>query len=824
MIHFISDSTAAEAAISGSYDYSLVLLSYLVALLAAYAGLLIAEQLRDAPTRSRRLTWLWAGAIMFGIGVWSMHFVGMLAYQLPVKMSYDVGLTLLSGVPAILCSAYTLTIIARPTPTHKTSLLGGVVLGVGIGLMHYLGMAAMRMPATLSYYSPLFLLSLVTAVSLGITALYAHRLRINLPAWLGIDLRHLVVAAIIALAISGMHYTAMFAAHYIPSEATEHHQHHVSWLAWSVLGGTIFVVAATLTVIFIDRRLQHNEQLANMSRDRLLEIITAINDGLLLLDEEGRILMCNRAFTHITGYEEDEVLGHPIAMLEHGSSVRSITEYVQENLRDRGKWQGEIDAQRKGGERFPARLSVSFVDYRRSPLRHCVATLSDISTQRDSEEKIRHLAYYDALTGLPNRRLLYDRLHATREECAQTNSHGALVLIDIDKFKLLNDTFGHAKGDMLLCNIAQKLCAFSKEEINIARLGGNEFALAITQLPQNEREAIAAVIAAIKAIQHSINTDYRLADVHHVTTSSFGTALFHGGQNTVDNLVKQASLALSHAKQAGGNTVRFFEPSMEHDLNERVQLETDLRQALNEGDQLRLYYQSQVDSSGKIIGAESLVRWQHPERGMVSPGVFIPLAEESGLILPLGDWVLDSACAQLAAWARIPAMASLRLSVNVSVRQFQQPDFVFRTLAVMRRHGTPGERLTLELTESLLMTDLDDAISKMEQLNTHGVSFALDDFGTGYSSLTYLKCLPFSTLKLDVAFVRDILVDANDAAIVRTIIALAASLKFKVVAEGVESYEQFALLEQLGCRVHQGYYFGRPEPVDALESRLAMAS
>ncbi|OLO10429.1 hypothetical protein BTW10_14905 [Chromohalobacter japonicus] len=822
MIHLTS-SASFDNAIQGRWEPELIVLSCLVAWLAAGLGLLIGERMQEADNRLRRGVWLIAGAGMMGLGVWSMHFTGMLALRLPLPMQYDVKLTLLSLLPAILGSGYALRIMARPVATPRYSILGGLVLGAGIGTMHYLGMEAMRMPVTVRYDTTLFFLSLGIALALGVVAMLVHRYCVRHQRLTRLDRRLFGVAACIALAISGMHYVAMSATYYMPTPAPHHTVETSSeWLAISVSGAVTLVLMLVALSVFIDRRLQRHARQSTMSREQLMEVIAAINDAFLLFDYHGRIVLSNRAFTAMTGYTSTDIQGKPLSVLEHSHESARIHRDIRRHIIDSGQWQGGIKARRKDGQAFPARLSVSCVEYSHGATRHYVATLHDLSARREAEAKIHRLAHHDTLTGLPNRQTLYTRLDAVQAASHTQGQSGALIMLDIDNFKALNDSRGNAAGDMLLRHVARRLKRFARHEHDLARLGGNEFALVVSGLPSDPDAALAELQHHMTTVRQVIGGVYDLDDHSHTTTHSLGGVWFGDDDVATDELVKRASLALSRAKQDGGNACHVFHPEMEAALHDRVWMETELRQAIHD-EQMRLYYQPQVDAEGTIIGAETLIRWQHPERGMISPGAFIPLAEETGLIVPIGQWVLAKACERLARWSTDPALAHLQLSVNVSVHQFQKHDFVAQVLATLADHKAPPERLTLELTESLLLANVEGVIEKMMQLKRHGVSFALDDFGTGYSSLAYLKRLPFNALKIDVSFVRDVLVEANDAAIVKTIIALADSLHLKTVAEGVETLPQRDFLARLGCHHYQGFYYGRPAPVEAFEA-LAMPS
>lgn len=440
-------------------------------------------------------------------------------------------------------------------------------------------------------------------------------------------------------------------------------------------------------------------------------------------------------------------------------------------------------------------------------------TRSQIETART---EIEYLAFHDPLTDLPNRRLLLDRLRRAITSRERTGREGALMLIDLDNFKTLNDTFGHETGDQLLRQVAERLSNCIRKGDTVARLGGDEFVVMVENLGDSPAEAAAQIKTIGEKILVTLSSHYTVCEHEHHGTASIGAALFGEQREGVDEVLKQVDIALYQAKAAGRNTLRFFDPDLQAAVQARASLETNLRQGIKEN-QLILYYQPQVDRAGQPVGAEALVRWSHPDRGLVPPHEFIPLAEETGLILPLGEWVLETACAQIVTWSRRTELAHLSMAVNVSARQFRQTDFVEKVVRVLDRTGADPQRLKLELTESMLVDNLEDIIGKMSSLRTMGVSFSLDDFGTGYSSLSYLKRLPLDQLKIDQSFVRDVLTDPNDAAIARTIVALAQSLGLSVMAEGVETEEQREFLSNHGCHHYQGYYFSRPLPADGFE-------
>jgi diguanylate cyclase (GGDEF)-like protein/PAS domain S-box-containing protein len=440
----------------------------------------------------------------------------------------------------------------------------------------------------------------------------------------------------------------------------------------------------------------------------------------------------------------------------------------------------------------------------------------NITERKQSDAKIERLAFYDVLTELPNRRMLVDRLQYGLATLGRDKASGALLFIDLDNFKDLNDSQGHDVGDMLLQQVAQRLLECVREVDTVARLGGDEFVVMLQGLDVDAQVATAQVEQVGKKILESLNQPYLLSALQYHSTPSIGVALFENQRQTVDELLKQADLAMYESKSAGRNTMRFFDPAMQQFVALRTAMEHELRLGLQRNE-LLLHYQPVMNSRGTMVGVEALVRWQHPQRGLVPPQQFIPMAEQTGLIMPLGQWVLDTACRQLLAWSEHQHTRELTIAVNVSARQFRHTEFVGELRALLARTGANPRRLKLELTESLLLTDKAEAIQKMTELGTLGVKFSLDDFGTGYSSLSYLKVLPLEQLKIDQSFVRDVLTDANDAAIARTVLALGNSLGLNVVAEGVETAGQRDFLLENGCTLFQGYFFGRPVPVDQLQ-------
>ncbi len=542
-------------------------------------------------------------------------------------------------------------------------------------------------------------------------------------------------------------------------------------------------------------------------------------ESLVITDADSVILRVNKAFTESTGYTPEDVVGQTPRILKSGRHDAEFYRAMWEILHRTGAWQGEIWDRRKNGEIYPKWLSISAVKGDDGIVTHYVGSHIDITERKTSEEKIQHLAFYDHLTDLPNRLLLMDRLKQALASSARSNHRGSLLFIDLDNFKNLNDTLGHDIGDMLLQQVTQRLESCIREGDTVSRLGGDEFVAMLVDLSEHSIESAAQTEAIGEKILAALSQPYQLDKNTYRCTASIGVTIFSGNQQATDELMKQADIAMYQAKRAGRNTLRFFDRQMQENISARVALEGELQNAL-EFRQFHLYYQIQMDSARRRLGAEALIRWIHPARGTISPAQFIPLAEETGLILPIGRWVLETACAQLKAWGQDARTRDLTLAVNVSARQFRQSDFVAQVQTAVQRHAINPTLLKLELTESLLLESIENIISTMNGLKEIGVQFSLDDFGTGYSSLQYLKRLPLDQIKIDQSFVRDIATDNSDIAVIRATIAIARSLGLDVIAEGVETENQRQLLLKNGCTHFQGYFFGMPLPIEQFEASL----
>jgi diguanylate cyclase (GGDEF)-like protein/PAS domain S-box-containing protein len=542
-------------------------------------------------------------------------------------------------------------------------------------------------------------------------------------------------------------------------------------------------------------------------------------EGMVVTDSAGVILRINSAFTRITGYTSDEIVGKDPNILNSGRQDQEFYSAMWESINTTGFWEGEIWNKRKNGEIYPEHLTISAVKNLSGMVSNYVGTLTDITVSKKSAEEIQQLAFYDALTGLPNRRLLQDRLSQALSSSFRTDRVGSILFIDLDNFKSINDTLGHDIGDLLLQQASQRIHSCLCEGDTVSRQGGDEFVVMLNDLSAHELEAANQTELVGEKILESLRLPYRLADRDYQVTTSIGAALFGHQNRSIEEIMRQADIAMYQAKKDGRDTLRFFDPAMQGAINARVELERDLRIAI-ERHQFELYYQLHTDNSRLPLGAEALIRWNHPERGLVSPDEFIPFAEEAGMISQIDNWVLEAACHQLKEWEGDKLSSDLILSVNISAKQFHQADFVERVKKALNHYGIKASRLRFELTETMLVDNIDETIVKMSAINQMGVAFSLDDFGTGYSSLQYLQRLPLIQLKIDKSFLEDIFSNENNQRIVETIINMALGLKLEVIAEGVEAEAQVEFLAIRGCQKYQGYLFGKPVPVDKFNTSL----
>ena len=808
-----------------------------VAVIGSLTALTHAERMRQSHGSSA-MVWMTAGGITLGMAIWSMHFIGMLAFHLPVAISYDLLLTLLSLIPAIAAAMLCFYVLHAAVVSELRIIAAGVIMGLGIATMHYTGMAALKMSPAIEYSPSILTMSILIAILASWAALLMMYRgdQLKIRGYLRLGLGSLVMG----LAISGMHYSAMQGLVIAPGSVC---QAGVARIERDILAVIVTLTSllwfggGILAALFDHRMARQNAsalqqlQLAHASLEKsaalraasmtqvlseserkMRSVVEGALDCIIMMDEAGNIVEFNPAAERTFGYTRAQVLGKNLAEViipptmreQHNDGIQRLGRSSEFKLL--GK-RFELNAMRIDGSEFPMELAITAFDWEGSQL--LVGFLRDITDRKLSESEIHSLAFYDPLTKLPNRRLLRERLQYVLSAGERHQSYSAILFIDLDNFKTLNDTRGHDVGDLLLIEVATRLQACVRFEDTVARLGGDEFVVVLDRIHEDEKQA--AILAEIVAekIRNSLGQLYLIKDFEHYSTPSIGICMFANQEMSVDELLKRADTAMYQAKHAGRNTVRFFDPEMQAVLEARTRLENDLRVAL-ENQQFKIFLQMQVDAHHRICGAEALLRWQHPEHGCILPNEFISLAEESGFILSIGQWVLESACAQLKEWESSPQKRNITLSVNVSARQFRQPGFVQQVRTTIEKFNISPQKLKLELTESLIFDNATESVEKMLQLCAVGISFSMDDFGTGYSSISYLKKLPLSQIKIDQSFVHDLTIDHGDDVIVQTIIIMAHNLGLEVVAEGVETPAQFEFLRVNGCNIFQGNLFEKP--------------
>ena len=589
---------------------------------------------------------------------------------------------------------------------------------------------------------------------------------------------------------------------------------------WGSMSATVVTLEGIACLLSITRDITERRRLEEDRRIAAIAFDT--QEGMFVTDARGIIIRTNHAFAVITGYSDRDAIGRRAALLKSGRQNANFYRQMRRTLKKTGYWQGEMWNRRKDAEIYAEWLTLSAVKAADGTTSHYVGAFSEITKHKEAEAEIHRLAHFDPLTNLPNRRLLHDRLNQAVAGSARSRRYGAVLFLDLDNFKVLNDTRGHGIGDELLVETAERIRNNVRDDDTVARLGGDEFLVLLENLGTDAQLAAVQAGAVGEKLRMALAAPYEISGRAFHSAASLGVTLFRGHEESVETVLRRADLAMYQAKGAGRNALRFFDPAMQTALDERSALEGDLRMAIGRG-QFHLHFQPQIDNAGNIVGAEALLRWEHPERGLVAPGDFIPLAEETGLILPIGRWVMAAAAAQIVAWSEAPGTRGLRLAVNVSARQFRQPEFVYEVQQILARARADPTRLKIELTESVVVNDIDDTLEKMRALRALGIGFSLDDFGTGNSSLSYLSQLPLDQLKIDKSFVINLPGNRNNAIIAQTIITMAASLGLDVIAEGVETAAQRAFLEHHGCNSYQGFLFSRPLPLAEFECFVAEA-
>jgi diguanylate cyclase (GGDEF)-like protein/PAS domain S-box-containing protein len=793
--------------LQGTYNPTLVALSYCIAVIASYTALDLARSVTMSHGAARRV-WLFGGAAAMGLGIWAMHFVGMLAFSLPVPVTFHIPLVALSLLAAIAASYYALLTACLRKLSFWMLAGSAILMGSGIVAMHDIGMAAMNIEGTVTYDPLLLSVSHVIAVlaSLGALTLAVYcRDKTNA----GGVLFRLGAGLVMGAAIAGMHYTGMAAARFysIPGSVNGHELPMDAWyMAARIVVVTVAILGMVLFGAFMERRIAYYSKLQQESEQQHISLFRNNSEGVLTIDLTGCIVDCNPAATQITGHSAEQMCG---LHLKDANSIPDKSELL-------ANFRSALDGRREEHELLVRHAAGHMIEL----LVRCVpivvkdqvagvyAIFQDITQRKQSEAKMRYIAYYDDLTGLPNRRDFMKRLTSHVEHDVHTHGGAAIWLIDIDRFKLINDSIGTPYGDDLLRQFAQRLQGAACEGALLARVGSDEFAV-LTGCG-SEGEALAAAEQLVLELRQPFHVGQR----EIALTVSAGIAVTMGGGSDGDfeQLWQHAESALLVSKRQGIGGPQLYTKELDREAQQRLELENDLRLALEKGE-LLVFYQPQWDvERGALIGAEALLRWKHPVRGMVPPAEFIPIAESSGLINPIGEWVLAEACRQNKAW-QDDGHAPIRIAVNLSMRQFEQPGLAEKVGRIIAAAGLDPHYVELEITESMAM-DAERAIVTLSKLKQLGVHISIDDFGTGYSSLSVLKRFPIDKLKIDRSFLRDLDANRNNGLIASAIIAMAHSLNLSVIAEGVETAAQIEFLRMLACHQVQGYYYSPPLPAD----------
>lgn len=799
--------------IHNSYDQIFVFFSFVIAVFASYNVLNLAKTISRSRGRSYGL-WLLYGAVVMGMGIWSMHFVGMLAINFTIPVTYNLEIIVASVIVAIITSFCALYIVVHKKLTKSRLLAGASLFAIGISAMHYIGMEAVDLKIT---YDPLyFILSIVIAFAASIIALVLTFYFLDEQKYKE-RLKKFGSALLMGAGIAGMHYTGMAGAHY----EERHGQDSVGmmiqqeWLAYFITIGTLITLALSLLGLYISRRFMSQEMAKQESEKWYKSLYESNQDGIISINSEHIIIGFNPAAEKIMQINEESYKYRPI------SSILPIFvfeqhEYIKEMYRRSSK--GEIlryesAIYHQSGDKIDLSMVNAPVLVDGKVMGNYIIA-RDVTEEKRTKERNHFLAFHDELTGLPNRRMFNQDLSDMITDLVGTDSSFVVMAMDMDRFKVINDSLGHAYGDLFLQQMSRRIeQSLAGENVVISRMGGDEFAILLKEV-RNEEEAALLAGQIIK----ELGKPYQLKDNEYYITASIGIAIYP--QHGIDSveLLRNADMAMYEVKKQGKNGFHFFSNELNAQIIERVELEGELRKSI-EREEFELYYQPQFRAEdARLIGVEALVRWNHPEKGTLSPALFIPVAEEIGLITNLGTWVLREACRQMHEWHKAGAPL-IPVSVNLSSQQFYQPHLSRDIQKILEETGLDPAYLELEITESMMM-DAETSNEILRELSSLGIRISLDDFGTGYSSLSYLKMFPINKLKIDRSFIQDIAVNESDKAIVASIIAMAQHLKMNVIAEGIETKDQLDILIANDCSEIQGYYYSRPLPAQELASNF----
>lgn len=795
--------------LSQSYSIGLVILSYFIAVLASYTALDLGGRVSHSRGNIQRI-WLMAGAGTMGLGIWAMHFIAMLALHLPIHVDYDFWIVLISILFAMCASGIALHVVSSKHMSKKRLAIGSLFMGTGIALMHYVGMSAMRLDAQIVYDPVLFAISILVAVLVSAVALMiTYRLR-KAGDVRGIGLK-ILAGMVMGAAVAGMHYTGMLATSFVT-----HGNHHPSpssavstiWLAYAIGIATLIILGITLLSVYVEKLLM-TKTLRMMESDQRYKSLFEYNrDGVISYGVNGQLIGMNPAAKELTGRELLS-LSDFVDMCDQADAEMIRKHFLQAVLGGANTYEVKLYPEPEKQVILHMTNVPIIIDGEAAGV---FFIARDVTEQRQAESKINYLAYHDALTGLPNRRFIEEQLEKAIRNAKNREQTVTVMFLDLDRFKLINDSLGHDFGDLLLREATHRIVNCVGESGIVGRLGGDEFIVLMPEVPESELIQMADQLIRI------IEQPFLIEGHELYITTSIGISRFPEDGNDYQTLMKTADTAMYSAKERGKNACHKYSAHMQKAASERMYLQNELNRALVRNE-LLVYYQPQVNvTNKKLSGMEALVRWNHPKRGVIPPDQFITIAEETGLIVPIGEWVLRTACKQNREWQEM-GYAPVRVAVNLSARQFLKKDFVQTVEGILRETGMQPEYLELEVTEST-MIDVQRATQTLYDLKKLGVHIAIDDFGTGYSSLSYLKDFPLDRLKIDRSFIRDLKKSPGNRAIVATIITMAKNLDLHVIAEGVETSDELDFLQEQMCEEVQGFFFSHPLTKEDMESYL----
>ncbi|NOQ93347.1 MAG: EAL domain-containing protein [Methylophaga sp.] len=805
-------------ALSESYSFTLIIISILIAVLSSFTAFGTAERQYNSLRKSHKIAWNLFGAASMGLGIWAMHFIGMLALSLPVPIFYDVATTIISIIPVICACSIVLWMMAQQKYNIRRLVLGGMLLSSGIGLMHYIGMAGMRMNAVMVHDLSIFYLSLLVAIILAMVALRVSQQAAKYTHYQFITKRQITGAAVMGVATSAMHYIAMASVNFYPHQ----YEHDLSGISSSTL--TSFVVGVAFLIlsiaIAVPYFLRYKKMLGALGENvtRLSFALSAANQGWFDLNPQTGEVSVSDSYARLLGYTPEEfepsIAGWRSSI--HPEDLEPTVEAAKKNLRIDGALEYEYRRRTKQGSWLWLRSRGEVVEWDKEnkPVR-LIGIQTDITQRKEQQKELEKMAHYDVLTQLPNRTLFARRFAIAVEQSKANKSFLAICFLDLDNFKPVNDNYGHDVGDQLLIDVAARIRSHLRSEDTVSRQGGDEFTLLLSNLDSFEE-----CERMLERIQASLAEPYLINNYPHKISASIGVTLYPNDNSDIDTLIRHADQAMYQAKISGRSRYHLFDVlDVQRTIEKQSQL-TRIETALA-NNEFCLYYQPKVNmATGEVFGAEALVRWIHPEKGLLSPDEFLPVMEGSDLEIRFGNWVINQALQQLDEWQNTGL--KLEVSINISSDHIQSELFLAQLdSALATWPKVDSHDLQIEILESSALSDL-DAVSNVIHIcrDVLGVSVALDDFGTSYSSLTHLRSLPAGIIKIDQSFVRDMLEDPSDCAIIEGVIALANSFNRKVIAEGVETIEQGEMLLLMGCNVAQGYYIAKPMPASEIPTWL----